>query len=54
MNASNNIHHRILSLSKPIKQEYPYKEDLVKAIKKSDEIKLSGYGAAKAFFACYY
>ena len=47
MNANNNIHHQILSSSKPIKQEHPYKEDL-KSIKKSDEIKLSGYCAAKA------
>ena len=31
----------------PLKQEYPYKED-IKSIKKSDDIKLSGYGAAKA------
>ena len=33
----NNIHKQILSLSKPINQEYPYKDE-VKAIKKSDDI----------------
>jgi hypothetical protein len=39
----------IASITKPkhIKEEYPFKEE-IKSIRKSDEVKLNGYGTAKA------